>query len=478
LKESLIKSLKSAPILVAGDVMVDEYVVGDVERISPESPVPVLIVRERERRLGGAGNVVKNVVSLGGTVALFATIGDDPAGRWFRSRFEELSVETFWLREDPIRPTTMKTRVVARNQQMVRIDEEHVGSIPSSMEKVLAEEIGSVIPQVKSVVISDYGKGFLTPAILEALLSGARDNSLPVIVDPKGQDFSRYRGATYITPNRREASLASGVEMKDEDSLIHGGRILIEKTDAQGIIVTLGRDGSFLITRESAQAFPVNPVEMIDVTGAGDTVVAMLALALANGLPVEKAITLSNLAASIVVSRFGAATVTLQEMIDNLNDQKPTSKIVGSEEIGQITRTHRLRGHKVVFTNGCFDLLHPGHLKTLREASESGDILVVGMNSDYSVKQIKGPDRPILSESERAELVSALAFVDYVVLFDEETPIFLIEKVLPDVLVKGEDWRGKTVVGEELVTARGGKIVFVDHVKGMSTSELIKKIRG
>ena len=345
------------------------------------------------------------------------------------------------------------------------------------MEKVLVDEIGSVIPQVKSVVISDYGKGFLTPAILEALLSGARDNRLPVIVDPKGQDFTRYRGATYITPNRREASLASGIEMKDEDSLIHGGRILIEKTEAQGIIVTLGRDGSFLVTRESAQAFPVKPVEMIDVTGAGDTVVATLALALANGLPVEKAITLSNLAASIVVSRFGAATVTLQEMIDNLNDQKPTSKIVGSDEIGQIARTHRLRGHKVVFTNGCFDLLHTGHLKTLREASESGDILVVGMNSDYSVRQIKGTDRPILSELERAELVSALAFVDYVVLFDEETPIMLIEKVLPDVLVKGEDWRDKTVVGEDIVKGRGGKIVFVDHVKGMSTSELIKKIR-
>jgi D-beta-D-heptose 7-phosphate kinase/D-beta-D-heptose 1-phosphate adenosyltransferase len=477
LNERLIRDIKPEPILVAGDVMVDEYVIGEVERISPESPVPVLVVRDRLRRLGGAGNVVKNLVSLGGGVALFAAVGKDSAGQWLKRHCEEMAVESFWVKEHHSRPTTIKTRIVARNQQIVRVDEERLGDISPELEDSVMEDLRSVVPQVKAVVISDYGKGFLTRRLLDAVISAAKASKLPVFVDPKGMDWSRYRGATYITPNRQEASLASGIEITDKESLVRAGRLVLDQTEAEAVIVTRGREGSTLVTRTVVKDFPVKPVEIIDVTGAGDTVIAALAMCVANGFSIENAITVANLAASIVVSRFGAASVSLHELLDALNEYRPESKFVGYEELDDVLRPHRMRGDQIAFTNGCFDLLHAGHLKTLRQASKLGDVLVVGINSDESVRQIKGPGRPIVGESERVELVSALDFVDYVVVFNEPTPQRVIERVRPDVLVKGQDWEGKVVVGEEIVKARGGTVRFVRHMKGLSTTELIEKIR-
>lgn len=478
LNEKLIRRLKPSPVLVAGDVMVDEYVIGEVERISPESPVPVMVVRDRLRRLGGAGNVVKNLVSLGGSVALFGAVGEDTAGRWFRKHCEEIGIETFWLKADGSRPTTIKTRVVARNQQLVRIDEESDGDISPELSQAVIKEMGSVMPQVRAVVLSDYGKGFLTQDVTRAFIDSSKEHNLPVVVDPKGPDYSRYRGASYITPNVREASLASGVTIRDRESLVKAARILIDQTGATGIVVTRGKDGSTLVTNRKAKDFAVRPVEIIDVTGAGDTVVAALALSLANGMTIDQAISMANLAASIVVSRFGAASTTLEEMVERLNGLCADSKLVSKSDIAQQLRRHRLQGHRVVFTNGCFDLFHTGHLHTLRKAAEMGEILVVGLNSDASVKRIKEPGRPVVTEKDRAELISALPFVDYVVIFHEDTPANLIEEVRPDVLVKGDDWRGKKVVGEDLVKARGGKVEFVKHLDGRSTSQLLKKIRG
>jgi len=478
LNEALISKLKPAPVLVAGDVMVDEYILGDVERISPESPVPVLVARDTLRRPGGAGNVVSNLASLGGSVALFAAVGSDAAGRWFKRHCEEMSVESFWLKDDDSRPTTIKTRVVARNQQLVRIDREHVSDISPEMEKIILADVKSVMPQVKAAIISDYGKGFLTAGLLKGLLAEARANRVPVLVDPKGMDFSRYRTATYITPNVKEASLASGIEIRNDESLAQAGRIILDVAAAEGVIITRGRDGSTLVTATKVQDFHVRPIEIIDVTGAGDTVIATLALAVANGISIEDAISLANLAASLVVARFGAASVTVDEMIDSIKEEAANNKLVSADELETLLRAHRIQGHKVVFTNGCFDLLHTGHVEILRRASAMGNILVVGINSDKSVARIKGPDRPIMSQADRVELVSSLGFVDFVVLFDEDTPLNLIKTVLPDVLVKGEDWKGKEVVGGELVKARGGRVEFVKLVTGMSTTELINKIRG
>lgn len=475
--ERLIRDIKPEPILVAGDVMVDEYIIGEVERISPESPVPVLVVRDRLRRLGGAGNVVKNLVSLGGGVALFAAVGKDGAGQWFKRHCEEMAVESFWLKEHRSRPTTIKTRIVARNQQIVRVDEERLGDISPELERSAIEDLRSVVPQVKAVVISDYGKGFLTRGLLEELIRSAKASELPVLVDPKGRDYSRYRGATYITPNRQEVSLASGIEVNDNESLVRAGRVVLDQAEAEAVIVTRGKEGSTLVTRTAVKDFPVKPVEIIDVTGAGDTVIAALAMCAASGFSIENAIAVANLAASLVVSRFGAASVTLPEMLDSLNKHVRDSKLLGPEEVDGALRAHRMRGDKIAFTNGCFDLLHAGHLKTLRQASKLGDVLVVGINSDESVGQIKGPGRPIVGESERVELVSALDFVNYVVVFNEPTPLSVIERVRPDVLVKGEDWEGKEVVGEEIVKARGGTVRFVSHMKGLSTTELIERIR-
>lgn len=478
MNEGLIRKLASAPILVAGDVMVDEYILGDVERISPESPVPVVVTRDTLRRLGGAGNVVRNLVSLGAKVALCATVGKDAAGRWFKRHCQELSVESFWLKEDDSRPTTIKTRVVARNQQLVRIDQERVADISAEMEEKVLADVKAVMPQVKAAIISDYGKGFLTARILQGILSEARAQRVPVLVDPKGMDFSRYRQATYITPNVREASLASGIEIRSPESLAQAGKILLDVVEAEGVVITRGREGISLVTASKVQDFPVNPIEIIDVTGAGDTVIATLALALANGLPVESAIQLANLAASLVVARFGAASVTLEEMVDALKGRKANHKLASPDELATALRRHRIHGHKIVFTNGCFDLLHAGHLEILRKAAAMGDVLVVGINSDRSVASIKGPERPIVPQADRVELVSALAFVDYVAVFDEDTPLNLIEAVGPDVLVKGEDWRGKKVVGEDFVKARGGRVELIRLVQGVSTTDLINKIKG
>jgi len=391
---------------------------------------------------------------------------------------EGVGVDPFWLKDDPSRPTTIKTRVVARNQQIVRIDEEHLGDLTAETEKAVVSDAVSLMPQVKAAILSDYGKGFLTAGLVKALLSTANSAGLQVVVDPKGMDYRRYKGATYITPNVREASLASGMDIRSYDTLVEAGKILVEQAECQGIIITRGREGSTLISRNKVQHFPVKPVEIVDVTGAGDTVVSALALAVANGLPIEEGIELANLAASLVVARFGAASVTLDQMVEALRGTDHGSKIVAQNEIASLLRHHRVQGHRVVFTNGCFDLFHVGHLEILRRAAAMGDILVVGINSEESVTRIKGPGRPIVPLAERVELVSALHFVDYVVVFNEDTPINLIKDVRPDVLVKGEDWKGKQVVGADVVKAKGGRVEFVKHVPGLSTSEIIKKIRG
>ncbi len=333
------------------------------------------------------------------------------------------------------------------------------------------------MPQVKAAIISDYGKGFITPRILEGLISLAKAEGVPVLVDPKGMDFKRYCGVTYITPNKREAALAAGIEIKDSDSLLEAGKALLDHSGAEGIIVTRGKDGSTLITRDKFMDFPVHPVEIVDVTGAGDTVIATLALAVGNNIPIESAVRLANLAAGMVVSRFGAATVTLDEMIDSLNHGAPCNKAVSLNDITAALRFHRIQGKKICFTNGCFDLLHPGHLEILRQAAAKGDILVVGINSDKSVAKIKGKGRPIIPQADRVAMVSALGFVDYVVVFDEETPLNLIEEIKPDVLVKGADWKGKQVVGESVVKARGGAVEFVELVNGFSTTSLIDRIK-
>jgi D-beta-D-heptose 7-phosphate kinase/D-beta-D-heptose 1-phosphate adenosyltransferase len=365
---------------------------------------------------------------------------------------------------------------VARNQQIVRIDEEYDGRISEDLEKKVIDDIKAVSPQVKAVIVSDYGKGFLSDAILESLFKTARSEGAPSLVDPKGMDFTRYRGATYVTPNLREASLASGVEIKDNPTLEKAGRILLDQTQAEGIVITRGKDGITLVTREKSQDFPVKQVEIVDVTGAGDTVIATLALAVGSGLSIEEAIQMANLSASLVVARFGAASVTLEEMHNSLKNWSRVTKIVNRDEIERVVRNHRLQGQSIVFTNGCFDLFHVGHLDLLRKASAFGEILIVALNSNKSVQRIKSPQRPIVDEKDRLEIVSALNFVDYAVLFDEDTPYNLIRDIKPDVLVKGDDWKGKKVVGEDIVVNRGGKVQFVNMVHGVSTSSLIDRI--
>ena len=379
--EDVIRKLKSVPVLVIGDVMVDEYIIGEVNRISPEAPVPVLLVQQRLKRLGGAGNVVRNLVSLRGQVTLAASVGNDPAGTWLRNECERIGVDVTWLYENSERPTTLKTRIVANSQQIVRVDDECVTSGSDHAQEKLIESLVRVMPEAKAVVISDYAKGFLTEPLLKAVCELSQSEGIPIIVDPKGSDYSRYRGATFITPNLREAALASGLEIRDEKTLAEAGRVLLERTAASGIIITRGREGSTLVTRETSQNFPVRSLEIIDVTGAGDTFLAMFSLALANDLPVDRCVDLAGLAASLVVSKFGAAIVTLPEMSDSLGKSVGSSKALEIGNISEVLQEHRLKKKKITLTCGTFDLLHQGYIHLLRNAAEMGDILVVGVLS-------------------------------------------------------------------------------------------------
>ena len=474
---SVLENLPAAPILVVGDLILDCYVEGVAGRVSPEAPVLVFETESKRDLLGGACNVAANLASLGAGAAVLGVVGDDGGGRQLLELLEEQDIDASAVVVDYDRPTTRKTRYVSRTAQVLRVDEESRAPVSPAIEKQLVETMGQRPFPFQAVLLSDYGKGLLTRPVIEAAIEAAASAGGLVVVDPKGTDYSIYRGVDLLTPNRPEAEAATGIAIRGLDDLHRVGAELRRITGVATATVTLGEDGIFFETEDGDfQIIPTEARGVFDVTGAGDTVAAVLTLARAGGLSLPDALRLANLAAGVVVTHVGTWAVSRQELIAMLGRQDPR-KVLDAEEAASVAARVRADGQRLVFTNGCFDILHPGHTDYLETARSYGDALMVAVNTDASVqRQNKGPRRPVNVLEDRMAVLAALESVDYVVPFDGDTPLELIEKVTPQVLVKGEDWADKGVVGREWVESHGGQVVLAKLRPGSSTTSIIDRI--
>ena len=471
--------LGTAHVVCVGDVMLDRFVYGEVERISPEAPIPVLRITREAVTVGGAGNVARNLSALGAESRLFGVVGDDAAGREAAERLSAARAVTLSLTADGDRPTTVKTRFIAGGQQLLRTDEEQLTALADGLLAQLAKDVTASVGDGScgALVLSDYGKGVLTDAMIGAAMDAARAAGIPVVVDPKGIDFTRYRGAGVITPNRRELGAASRMPVDSDADVAAAARHLIETCGLDAVIATRGADGMTVVTDTDEVHLPALAREVFDVSGAGDTVVATVAAGLAAGMSVVDAAQLANVAAGLVVGKVGTAVVRLDELADGLGGAPGlAAKILDAAGLNERVAQWRARGLSVGFTNGCFDIVHPGHISLIEQASAACDRLIVALNDDASVRRLKGEGRPVQPEGARARVIASLAGVDGVVLFADDTPLALIEAVRPDVLVKGADYSVDEVVGGDLVASYGGRVVLADLVDGFSTTDTISRI--
>jgi D-beta-D-heptose 7-phosphate kinase / D-beta-D-heptose 1-phosphate adenosyltransferase len=463
-------------VWVIGDLMLDEYVMGAVERISPEAPVPVVRVRETEHRLGGAANVARQVAALGASVSLAGVIGDDATGDDFLRLCAVANIDTRAVIRLAERRTTRKLRVLGHSQQLLRLDWEDVKPCgPQATVRIVSKLADGARPH--AIILSDYAKGVLTPESI-ASVTALRGNA-PVVVDPKHRDFTRYRGATTITPNLRELEAAAGLtlDVDDTKAIAAAARPLAATAGLDAMVVTLGDRGMLVVPLQGQDvAVPAIQRAVYDVTGAGDTAISVLALSLAAGSSLLEAAQLANAAAGVSVGQIGAVAVDAPSIRDALA-ARPDGKILTRDDLVARAATWRMAGKRIVFTNGCFDLLHAGHLSLLSQAAKLGDILVLAINSDASVRRLKGPERPLVPQEDRAAVLAALGFVDAVTIFDEDTPLEVLQSVRPHVLVKGGDYRLDQVVGRELMEATGGRVVLVPLTPEKSTSALVERIR-
>ncbi len=465
--------MKKPSILVVGDLMCDHYLFGKVERISPEAPVQVVEIEKEETLLGGAGNVINNLLALGANVEVASVVGDDECGAWLKNRLSKKGIKLDHIITQNGRHTSKKTRVISSNQQIVRFDKESKDNISRQSEEDIFNRINDI--EIDIILLSDYAKGVLTPNLTKKLINFAKEKNIPIFVDPKGSDYSKYSGATLITPNKKEAQIATGIDITNDNELIKAGNALKERFDLKNVIITLSEEGMAIFDKDF-EKIPTVAKEVYDVTGAGDTVLATLGYGVATGLSLSEAARLANLAAGVVVGKVGSATATLSEIEEykrSLHQESSEEAIKNFDAIENITDDLRKKGKKIVFTNGCFDILHLGHVKYLEKSKKMGDVLIVGVNSDKSVKRLKGEERPINLEYDRAYILSSLECVDYVVIFDEDTPIELIKRVKPDILVKGGDYRFKKVVGSDIAK----EVRFVDFIDGKSTTKIVERIK-
>lgn len=476
--EKKLAQLSPPRLLVVGDLMLDEYLSGRSERISPEAPVPVVEVSRQELRLGGAGNVMHNLRALGCAVVSVGFVGADDDGEALRRMLGQSGVETAGLLPLASRQTTRKTRILSNHQQMLRIDREQNGELSTSEGQALLEQAAAAAAGCQAILLSDYLKGILTAEVVQGLIALGRRHGIPVIIDPKGRDYTKYRGATLLTPNRKEAELATGIAIVDEQSLQQAGRSLLETCQLESLVLTRSEEGMSIFSSTGETHLATEAREVFDVTGAGDTVLAMLGYALAAGLDLNDAACLANIGAGIVVAKVGTSTVSFDELLLELRRRASGEggKIVSAQMLAQELILEKRRGRKVVFTNGCFDLLHVGHVKYLQKARALGDLLVLGLNSDASIRRLKGEKRPLIGQEERAHILAALDCIDYLVIFDEDTPYELIDQLRPDILVKGGDYLADEVVGKEIVESDGGRVELISFVDGKSTTNIIEKI--
>lgn len=464
-------------LLVLGDVMLDKYIWGEVGRISPEAPVPVVRATHQSEQPGGAANVAMNLARLGAEVVLAGFAGDDENQRSLVNCLNKDGIRSMLVSCDGY-PTITKLRILGGRQQMLRLDSEHLATRPDSDYAKLLEIALAELPGCHAVVLSDYAKGVLSTEVCQKVIAAAREAQIPVLVDPKSSDFGRYRGATTVCPNLGELAAASKEDPRDLDKMLIAAERMVPEFDLQFMTATLSEKGIALVRADSRVILPAVARQVFDVSGAGDTVISVLALGLASGLKPETAVQLANIAAGIVVGKVGTVPVEKHELLAALAPEialHAVDKVVTREELVNRVNTWRAVGEKVAFTNGCFDLLHVGHITVLEQARRTGDRLIVAINSDASVSRLKGPTRPIVGERERARVLAALAAVDAVVVFDEPTPLELIVASRPDVIVKGGDYNVDTVVGAQEVMSWGGQVRIVPTVDGYSTTRLIEK---
>ena len=467
-------------LLVVGDLMLDEYLWGEVDRISPEAPVQVVTIQREDFALGGAGNVVNNVVALGGKVSAVGVIGTGRNGQLLLKIFKKLGVDTTGIVKEPGRTTTQKTRIIAANQHVLRIDREtHQDLSMKSLEKT-TRFIEDTMPDIDVILISDYGKGLITESMLSRVIASAKKHKKMIVVDPKGLDFSKYSGVSLLTPNKKEAALASGVEIIDESSLEKAARKILQNIGIDKLLITCGKDGMVLFERKK-EPFRVESEarQVFDVSGAGDTVLAVLGLAIASGASIHNSVAVANTAAGIVVGKVGTATVSKQELFSTLksHDHGLPAKYKDFSELPALMEELKKKGKRLVLTNGCFDLLHAGHIMLFSASKQLGDILIVAIDNDESVKTLKGSGRPVLNANERCRILSALDAVDYVVVFSSHELKKLIEIIQPDILTKGSNYTSKEVFGRELVEKYGGRVELIPVTENISSTRIINNIK-
>ncbi len=476
----MVEKLRDVPVLCLGDVMLDRFVYGEVERISPEAPIPVLRIQREEAMLGGAGNVARNLSALGAKAHMVGVSGGDDAGKEMSRLLDGTPGVVDCLVTVPSRPTTLKTRFIANGQQMLRSDHETIRQVDVRTRERLIDTALEALKECKAVIVSDYAKGLITPQVASQVIVAARRAGKPVIVDPKGTDYAKYAGASVLTPNRRELQEATRMPVITDDEVTDAARRLMDDNDAHAVLATRSQDGMTLVTFDGGYShLKAEAREVYDVSGAGDTVVAVLGAALGAGVPLADAAAMANVAAGIVVGKVGTAVVYSTDLIAGLRHQDISgveSKLATLETARERIGIWRREGLKIGFTNGCFDLLHPGHISLLRQARAECDKLVVGLNSDASVTGLKGEGRPVQNETARAAVLGSLETVDLVAIFDENTPLNLIEALLPDVLVKGADYRIDQVVGASVVQENGGRVVLAELEPGHSTTATIARI--
>jgi D-beta-D-heptose 7-phosphate kinase/D-beta-D-heptose 1-phosphate adenosyltransferase len=468
-------SVVTPKICVIGDLMIDHYLWGSCERISPEAPVQVVDVKKETAVLGGAGNVINNLKALEADVTVISAIGNDEAGDELKSMLSNLGVKLLLSVEDG-RRTSKKSRIIVSNQQVVRYDKESKTDISKSSQENILNNLASIIDEIDVVLLSDYGKGVLGDELTRSVIALANSKNKKVLVDPKGDDYSKYSGSYLLTPNKKEASLATKIKIDSKESLMTAIKKLKDDIKLGVSVITLSEDG-IAIFDDKLTVKPTVAREVYDVTGAGDTVLSALGYMTALGHDIYKSVEFANLAAGVVVGKVGSATATLDEIEDyksSLHKSGPEAHIKSKDEMIKIISNLKSKGKKIVFTNGCFDILHRGHVSYLDKAKSLGDVLVLGLNSDASVKRLKGDDRPINSEEDRAFVLAALEAVDFVVIFDEDTPYELISALKPNILVKGADYEGKEVVGSDLVD----EVKLIEFVNGRSTTRTIERIKG
>ncbi len=466
-------------LLVIGDLILDEYIWGAINRISPEAPVPILETKSENLALGGAANVANNLVALGCEVHLVGAIGKDEKGERLLSLIKGQGINTEGIFRFVHRPTTSKIRIVAHNQQVLRIDKEDNRPITEETESKFVQHINKILPEMDCIICSDYRKGVLTEKVFKAVIHRAKNSKKRVLVDPKSSDFTLYKGATLITPNQHEVERAVPIKIQDKIDLDRAAEYLLNLTHAEVLLITRGKNGMMLYqNKEEPVDIDTQAKEVFDVTGAGDTVVSVLGMALAVGFNYKDSAWLSNMAASIVVGKVGTAIITLNEINEYLQEEmlRTSHTILKLEELKKIVSLAKSTGKTIVFTNGCFDIIHGGHIEFLQKAKAMGDLLVVGLNSDESVRELKGEGRPIKSERERANIISALKYVDYITIFDDDTPEEVIREVRPDILVKGDDYKMDEVVGREIVEGYGARVELIPIVHGLSTTGTVEKI--